>query len=702
MNDLLSYLSAQARRKPVTTARFVTGEVLRRGRARFNRDMDRDLAALSPAQFAGAAPDFLPPVLPSLRCGSPAAWMEQTIEKAERIVRGEVEVFGNWVPLGLEPDWHCDWKSRHRWPLAPAGSMRVLDSPPGADVKRPWEAGRFHHGLGLGAAAVLSGDARFAKAFEVQFRHWVEQNPWPRGIHWATPMEAGLRAINWIQTAAFLSAAGFLDAQMARALSRSLFLHGRHVWAQREWNPVARANHYLACVIALLWLGVLFERTDEGRKWLAFGRRELLREMQSQTAADGVAHEGSSGYHAFVTELFFTGALLLARRGARGEPGQSGAAVNGHLGAAIESATTPVFRSRLARMFDFLSALCAGRETPPIWGDADDGRVLPFAGTAESPITVLCAIGKAMAGRPNDGAAKQSAAVQAEIFWRFGSVPQESGAVGPHRSQAFPESGFYFFSSPRIRGSWRCGPMGVRGWSNHAHNDQLSFEFAVDGRAVVVDPGLPCYSEDRGLRNLFRSTRSHNSVEIAGEEQNRIWPKLLFRIVDDSQSKVESQTVAATAFHVAGSHQGYMRLPQRTLVRRDLRLDGCDVLQVSDTLESTENSLPTEARWFFHLAPGITPELVPGGPLPSKPPQCPLQAHSVWRLGPVILTVSRCDVLQGFAAQVSRGAIAPKFGHLVTANILEFRGTFGGRAEARFVFRLQDRTDEHDPNGVLQ
>ena len=707
MNDLLSYLSAQARTQPVSTVRFVAGELWRRGRARLHHDLDRGLPDIGREAFAAAAPLFLPPVLPTLRPGVPVPWMEQSLARAERILRGEVEVFGSWVPLGLEPSWHQDWQSGHRWPLAPAGRLRVLDAPRGADVKRPWEVARFHHALALGAAALLTRQPRFAQTFRAQVQNWIAQNPWPRGIHWAMPMEAGLRAMNWIQAAAFFSAAGHLDAPLARDISRSLFLHGRHIWAHREWNPVARANHYVACVVALLWLGALFENTVEGREWLEFGRRELLREMESQTATDGVAHEGSSGYHAFVTELFFTGALLLARRDALVRRGA--AASNGHLGAAIERATSPHFAARLLRMFGFLSALCAGRDSPPIWGDSDDGRALPFAGTSAPPVIVLRAIGDALAGRPC--ADQGDAALAAEVYWRLGRVPETNPSPVSHGSEAFPESGFYFFSSPRIRGSLRCGPLGVGGWSNHAHNDQLSFEFAVDGRAILVDPGLPCYSEDRDIRNRFRSTRAHNTVEVAGAEQNRFWPALLFRIVDDTRSRSENWHVDAAGTRFSGLHCGYLRLPHRVLVRRELHLTSECVLTIRDTLESGEPASLAQARWFFHLAPGITPEPVMGAsnpetwdamPLPMgllPPTSCPEFARpsARWRLGPVILSVCCGCGVETVTVRSAAGAIAPRFGQKVPASVLEITSSFSGRAEILFAFVLTDSPGAASP-----
>ncbi|HMD30335.1 MAG TPA: alginate lyase family protein [Candidatus Acidoferrales bacterium] len=690
MSELLSYLAAQARTQPGSTLRFVAGELWRRGRARLHPALATGVAELGPQDFRRAAPLFLPSVDFAQHAADRAPWVVATLERAKRISAGEVEVFGEWTALGTQPDWQHDWKSGHRWPLAAAGRLRVLDAPPGADVKRPWEVARFHHGLALGGAAALTGDAGPAQAFAAMAQHWIEHNPWPRGIHWSMPMEVALRAINWIQAAMLVSAAGHLEPLFARELSRSLFLHGRHLWAYREWNPVARANHYLACVVGLVWLGVLFEGTAEGRQWLEFGRSELMNEMECQTGADGVAREGSSGYHALVAELFLSAALLLARREGHGH------ATNGHLAAAIARATSAEFSARLVRLFDFLAALCAGREEPPNWGDADDGRALPFGGTSAPPVRVLAAVGSVLAGRT--GRALRPA-VDAEIFWRFGALPSgpqlaETASCWPavHHSQAFAESGFFFFSSRRLRGSLRCGPLGVRGWANHAHNDQLSFEFALDGRPVIVDPGLPCYADDPVARNLFRSTRYHNTVEVAGMEQNRFWPALLFRIVDDTRSRVERWKADDAGVSFAGSHSGYLRLPERALVGRELNVTPGDILTVRDTVELAGNAA---LAWYFHVAPGIVPEVATDEAVGPGTPPAGMAIHSRWRLGPVLLSVWTGFAPGELTARTGQGWVAPRFGHKVPAAILEFQGRLAGRAEVLFVFTPAE------PQGVV-
>ncbi len=53
----------------------------------------------------------------------------------------------------------------------------------------------------------------------------------------------------------------------------------------------------------------------------------------------------------------------------------------------------------------------------------------------------------------------------------------------------------------------------------HQHNDKLSVEININGADIVVDPGTYIYTPIAKKRNLFRSVKNHNTIEI-GEEQN--------------------------------------------------------------------------------------------------------------------------------------------------------------------------------------
>jgi hypothetical protein len=434
---------------------------------------------------------------------------------------------------------------------------------------------------------------------------------------------------------------------------------------------VARGNHYLGCVVGLAACGAVFADLEEGRRWLVGARAALLREMEEQVGEDGVAHEGSSSYHVYLAELFLTGALMLARHAA--VPGLGAKA-------ALQAALGADFCARLEKMFGFIAALLEGREHPPNWGDRDDGRVLPMcfasSGGNDEPAAHLLAAGRALFRRGDWPAGCPSCA---QPFWMLGDCagPPSHSAARPG-SREFRDAGFYFFSSHRLRGSLRCGPLGVRGWANHAHCDQLSFELCADGAPIVVDPGTYLYSGDPVARNLFRSTQYHNVPCVAGCEQNRFWPGLLFRMMDDARCRLLYAEDNGEHFALAGQHFGYRRLPQRvravrsfTLGRRAENVSVCDILD-------GRGRVPVE--WNLHLAPGIEPRPVAGAPdlIPDAAREwmrgpnggAPPVLRGAWRIGPLMLRVWCAAPL---ACEVAEGWVAPRYAARRAAAILRWR-----------------------------
>jgi hypothetical protein len=691
MNDLVAYLLAQAKYRPVATARFAAGEIWRRSRLRLLDGVSEDLPSFSTyglrTRFAALYPAG---ALEAAEFAShfPGA-AEKALQQAEQIHRHEFEIFGERVQRGAEIDWHEDWKTGYRWPLRKAGQLRNLNGTPGTDVKRPWELGRFHHLLALGKAFHLTRKRRHAEEFFREVRHFLKANPCPQGIHWAMPMEAAIRGVNWIAAGAFFADDEVLDEAFWQGFLRALYVHGRFVYAHREWNPVARGNHYLACLVGLLHLGAFFDDQAEAREWFAFARKEFLSEMQAQVREDGVAHEGSSGYHVFLTEMFLSGALLLMRADAAAA-GQAESPARGGMRApeawsGLAQSCGKRFAARLEKMFEFIAALAAGREHSPILGDADDGRLLPLCTASADSAAHLLAVGRALFARQDWASPRHTCE---EVWWRMGVTPPAQGAGIPIASEsaAFAESGYFFFSSARLRGSVRCGPLGINGWANHAHCDQLSVEFAWEGRPVVVDPGTYLYSGDGGQRNMFRSTRYHNSVVVNGKEQNRFWPGLLFRIVDDTRSKTRVWDPGGATVEFHGEHFGYrrVRVARRVLVDKQR-----DILMICDTLRGS--GAPT-LEWFFHLAPGIEPEALETwrGDLVALSEMAPEAAgfffRAAWRVGPMVLLAAAPGIEERLESSIERGWVAPRYGQRVEAAVVRFRCKAKLPASVGFVF----------------
>lgn len=106
--------------------------------------------------------------------------------------------------------------------------------------------------------------------------------------------------------------------------------------------------------------------------------------------------------------------------------------------------------------------------------------------------------------------------------------------LSPVRKEALAGAGYYFFEN----GPWRlivdAGAPGPDYIPGHSHCDAMSFELFRDGAPILVNCGTYAYQWAR--RSRFRSTRCHNTVQIADIEQSEIWST--FRLGRRSRTKV--------------------------------------------------------------------------------------------------------------------------------------------------------------------
>lgn len=100
---------------------------------------------------------------------------------------------------------------------------------------------------------------------------------------------------------------------------------------------------------------------------------------------------------------------------------------------------------------------------------------------------------------------------------------------------SYPNSGIYIFKSDRLHLTISAGPNGQNGSGGHAHNDKLSFELNLDGKDVIVDPGTYLYTPIPEKRNLFRSTKLHNTILIDNTEQNSYNNNSLFSMLNETK-----------------------------------------------------------------------------------------------------------------------------------------------------------------------
>jgi hypothetical protein len=505
---------------------------------------------------------------------------------------------GNYTPIdpdrpinpeGYRPiDWYLDPVSALRFPRGiPYKEWDLYKMRPGqADIKLPWELARCQHWVTLGQAYQLTGNHGYAQEIAHQLDDFMQANPVGIGIHWTCTMDVALRALNWALGLAAIASCPVLPAEFWQRAYESLFNHGVFIYQNLENKYEVTSNHFLSNVVGLYYLASVFRDLPQGSIWNQFCRDSLEQEIQVQVLDDGADYESSVPYHRLVTELFL-GAARLAEF--RGEP------------------LSTAYCDRLYKMVDFLVGVMRPDGLMPQVGDADDGRLHIFTdyGTCQpQDARHLLAPAALLLDEP---AWLQQAGVTGcwEAAWWGFDIGQLSPKAQPlpQLFKLFPQAGLAVMREGGHYLLVSNGIVGTKGFGNHKHNEQLGFEYHIDGIPLFVDPGSYVYTSDFAARNLFRSTGYHNTLCIDGEEQNEMRPEWIFRLFETACAESLDFRVTEQYGEYWGKHIGYQRLSHPVTHERRFRLEKeSGALFILDRLSGTGKH---QLVWHFHCAPGV-------------------------------------------------------------------------------------------------
>jgi hypothetical protein len=593
-----------------------------------------------------------------------AAKVQRVIEDADAICRHEFDLLGSGkAHVGNPIDWHVDPVSGYRWPKKFAYELeRSWDSSDAADIKFPWELSRMQHLPTLGKAYRLTKDKRYAEEIVAQLTHWLDDNPCPYGVNWICAMDVAIRITNIIWAYHFIGDAPVLTDDLRTRLAISIFQHGQFVVFNlehgiRDDGSIVNSNHYLTNIVGLLHLGLLCPEFTTAEIWRNIGIDALVEEMDRQIHPDGGDFESSIPYHRLVLELFLAGALLCQENGV----------------------TLPKrFWERLEKMFEFVLYVTRPDGKVPQVGDADDGRLYilgDYGNWDRTDFRYLLSIGAVFFQRSDMKAA--SGGLSEEAFFLLGpsavsAFDKLSTTEEVLEAKKFQDSGLYV-----MRGIDKfllvcCGAVGTGGMGNHKHNDLLSFEFYAGDKAFIVDPGAYVYTRDPRLRNLFRSTRYHNSVVIDGQDQNRFDVRRLFEMIDDSTITVHKWDSKPDRDWLDVEHTGYARLIQGVRHRRTFRFEKrTGTLEINDLLLGDGDHA---ADWFFHFDHGIGLEAVDRGMIRTS---CE---------GTTLALDVRAAIPLVF--EIEDGWVSRRYGHRLPAKILHVNGKFNTTCQMQLTIQV--------------
>ena len=519
--------------------------------------------------------------------GDGGRWVDRLLGQADRVAAGRLSYFDLVdCDLGSPIDWHRDHRAQVAAPRRYAPSIDYRDFGQTGDCKQVWEPNRHHQLVVLGRAYRATGERRYAQAAVEQLDHWIAENPYGIGMNWRSPLELGIRLINWVWTYDLIRQSGLAAGGFQERLMNSVY---RHVWeVARKFSRASSANNHLIGEAAGVFIATSYWHGLRGaEKWRRRSREILLAEIQRQTHEDGGNKEQAIGYHLFVLQFFVLSGLVARWAG--------------------EDFPEPYWAT-VERMFEYVGAFAEGGENVPMFGDCDDGYVLDL-GCDHHDFRAWLSAGAVLFKRPNLKAWARGYREPAR--WLLGGKSREAFEAIPEpdddgriSSRSFPRTGYYLLqcghrgSPDRISVLFDCGELGFGALAGHGHADALSVTLRAFGRDVLVDPGTYDYFSFPRWRDYFRSTRAHNTVGIDGRDQSEMLG--LFLWGKRAHARCLEWSPGEQGGKVVGEHDGYRLLRDPVTHRRTVELGGDErTLVITDEILAAGRH---EIEIRFHLA----------------------------------------------------------------------------------------------------
>jgi uncharacterized heparinase superfamily protein len=457
---------------------------------------------------------------------------------------------------------------------------------------------------------------------------WIDSNRTLGGDGWH-PYTLSERLVNWLNATPGLGSQLEADQGFQQSFLSSLYGQGQFLFDNLELD--VRGNHLVKNLRALLWCGVAFEGVEPNR-WFRKALALLRQELEEQVLSDGGHFERSPGYHLLVLKDCLEIAIWLRRN---------------------RNTAPEWLEDVLRRMIDYLVAILPTDGQMPLLKDTVWEYTLV-------PSDLLAA---AALYFDDDSSYKLTDDLGLYVLLLFGLSGWQKFKEWPatdsaRNSMAFRETGHYVM---RDEGNgdyliFDAGKVCPEYLPAHAHADMLSYELMVSGRRVVVDSGVYEYAAGP-WRDYFRSTRAHNTIEIAGQNQSEVWDS--FRVARRARPGHVVWQESDKHVLVQGRHDGYRRLPVKVIHRRTLVWQKRCFLLVVDELQGKGR---TEAANHVHLHPGLNFDAIADSAWEIE--DCPL---------PVWLTAFGNEnhaVIKGQMDPFRQGWYSEKFGELEPNTVL--------------------------------
>ena len=428
-------------------------------------------------------------------------------------------------------DWHFSDNSGKRWPACHYARINYRPGNPYGDVRVNWELSRLQF-----LPAMAATDEDLAKSI---LADWLVKNPYLHGPGYLVSMEVALRWISIYWAVCLFKEP--IDASLRQDLAGLAIASGKFIESRFSTHSSA-GNHLIVEAVGLFWIGKALQKEKTGKRWLRKAREILWKQTLIQLNPDGTNQEQSFWYLGFVVDALFHYLLLEDRR-----------VISRQVISRIEKAT------------EFMHEMILPDGSFPDYGDRDDGLVFRVNDSyKESPFPGIFNIGAFFFNRP-DWFKDCYCAHERLGFWT-NKTPQKPTTLDLGNNpieysdtpqlKTYTDGGMTLMKWGNGRLLFRHAPLGLENTCGHGHADALSILFSWENTPVLIDLGSGQYNGNQDIRNFFRSTIAHNTVEVDGENQAKITGPFMW------EKSYETSLIGAEklpSFFAEAYHTGYKK-----------------------------------------------------------------------------------------------------------------------------------------------
>lgn len=504
-----------------------------------------------------------------------AIWYERVVSPISDALKGNYPMFSRWSsPLGWPPDFNHDATNKLDWPVGPIWTKTTKSGGDFDDIKLVWEPSRTTVLFHLARAYRYDGNEVYAESIWNCIESWIKQNPVNQSVAWGCGQEVAFRMMAILFSVFCVLDSPSTNANRLAQIDTLAWQSGRRIASNINYAISQENNHALSEALGLWTLGILFPEFPDSSSWLTQGKSILEKEINRQIYDDGAYVQHSMSYHRVMLDDMLWAIQL------------------GDINDMALSSSTISRVKKAAQWLDEFVDDKTGRV--PNLGANDGANVLPLSCSDYldyRPVIVAASVLLDLPIRERD----YSLALE-KACWFKGRICHPRIHKRPANGDSWdsPVGGYAILRHSQgyalLKGGkyrdrpGQCDALHVDVW--HRHDNILR-----DGGSFHY------YHRDLGLKNLFYSVESHNTVQVNGQEQMEKgpnflwfnWSTVLYRRVSSKEMDIKVH------FHTASPY--YHR---RRVVRFN---NGYAIDDLVDMVAEKETPAECICRW--RLSPNL-------------------------------------------------------------------------------------------------